>query len=97
MKSTAIVAMGAGQPEFPVAKGLRGACWKAALLLLGLLGAGALPAQAQSNAIEAVNVIEQGGNIIVRVRTKEPLKSVPANFSVANPARIAFDFPNTSN
>ncbi len=95
MKSTSIVATGAGQPGCMAARGVRSVLCKAALLLLGLTGAA--PAFAQSNAIEAVNVTEQGGSIIVRVRTKEPLKSVPANFSVANPARIAFDFPNTSN
>jgi type IV pilus assembly protein PilQ len=54
-------------------------------------------ALAQSNAIESFEVGEQGGKVVVRITTKEPLKSVPANFAVANPARIAFDFPNTGN
>jgi type II secretory pathway component HofQ len=64
---------------------------------LWLAGIGAALAQAQTNAIESFNVTEQSGKVIVRITTKEPLKSVPPNFAVANPARIAFDFANTAN
>ena len=49
------------------------------------------------NTIDNFEVSQQGGRTVVRVTTKEPLKSVPPNFSVASPARIAFDFPNTAN
>jgi type IV pilus assembly protein PilQ len=60
--------------------------------------AGAAPALAQAaNSIEAVDVSEQAGRIVVRVTTKEPLRSVPPNFAIATPARIAFDFANTVN
>src|SRR5688572_25242259 len=62
---------------------------------LGFLGIGA--AKAQTNAIETFNVTQQGDKLVVRITTKEPLRSVPPNFAVANPARIAFDFPNTAN
>jgi type IV pilus assembly protein PilQ len=54
-------------------------------------------AAAQTNAIEGFEVTQQGGKTIVRVTTKEPLRSVPPNFAVARPARIAFDFANTVN
>ena len=54
-------------------------------------------ALAQTNSIEQFNVTQQGGKIVVRITTKEPLKGVPPNFAVANPARIALDFPNTVN
>jgi type IV pilus assembly protein PilQ len=64
-------------------------------LVLWLAGAGV--AAAQSNAIESFEVTQQGGKTVVRVTTKEPLRSVPPNFAVASPARIAFDFANTSN
>ena len=66
----------------------------AVALVLWLLGPGL--AAAQSNAIEKVDVTQQGGKTVVRVTTREPLKSVPPNFAVANPARIAFDFANTA-
>jgi type IV pilus assembly protein PilQ len=54
-------------------------------------------ALAQANSIENFEVTQQGGKTVVRVTTKEPLRSVPPNFAVASPARIAFDFANTTN
>ncbi len=54
-------------------------------------------ALAQTNAIENFEVTEQGGKTVVRITTKEPLRSVPPNFTVASPARIAFDFADTVN
>src|SRR5689334_2582544 len=63
--------------------------------LLWFLGTGL--AAAQSNSIESFDVSQQGGKVIVRITTKEPLRNVPANFAVTNPARIAFDFPDTVN
>lgn len=53
--------------------------------------------QALSNQIESLEVAEQGGTLYVRLMLKEPLANPPASFSVANPARIAFDFPDTAN
>jgi type IV pilus assembly protein PilQ len=64
---------------------------------IGVWLAGLGCAFAQANAIQSVDVTEQAGKVVVRVTTKDPLKSVPPNFAVANPARIAFDFANTSN
>jgi len=72
--------------------GLRKLC---VMLAAGLVWTGV--AFAQANSIEAFDVAQQGGNIVVRVTTKEPLKSVPANFTVANPARIVFDFAGAVN
>lgn len=72
--------------------GLRKLCVVAAA---GLFWTGA--AFAQANSIEAFDVAQQGGNIVVRITTKEPLKSAPPSFTVANPARIVFDFPDTVN
>ena len=54
------------------------------------------PAWAQ-NAIEALGVSQQGSDILVKLTTSQPLASDPASFSVANPPRIAFDFPGTGN
>jgi len=65
------------------------------VLAAGLAWTGA--AFAQANSIEAFDVAQQGGNVVVRITTKEPLKSAPSSFTVANPARIVFDFPGTSN
>jgi type IV pilus assembly protein PilQ len=52
---------------------------------------------APQNAIEALNIASQGGRVIVRVTTKQPLIGAPASFTVNQPARIAFDFPGTAN
>lgn len=53
--------------------------------------------QSQPNQIESLEVAEQGGTLYVKLGLKQPLAAVPASFSVANPARIAFDFPATGN
>lgn len=50
-----------------------------------------------SNAIEAVNVAQQGNEIALRIDLKEALASPPPAFSVANPAKIALDFQSTAN
>jgi type IV pilus assembly protein PilQ len=64
---------------------------------LWLAAAGLALAQTESNSIEGFEVTQQAGKTVVRVTTKEPLRSVPPNFAVASPARIAFDFANTTN
>jgi type IV pilus assembly protein PilQ len=64
------------------------------ILALWLLGTGLASAQ---NSIESFDVAQQGGNVVVRITTREPVKSVPPSFTVANPARIVFDFANTTN
>jgi type IV pilus assembly protein PilQ len=68
-----------------------------ALLLLAAWVAGVGTAAAQTNSIEGFDVSQQAGSVVVRVTTREPLGAVPPNFTVANPARIAFDFPKTVN
>jgi type IV pilus assembly protein PilQ len=58
------------------------------------------PVRAESlptNAIEAVNVAQQGNEVALRIDLKEPLASPPPGFSVANPAKIALDFQSTAN
>lgn len=55
--------------------------------------AGAAP----SNAIESLNVAQQGGVLNIKLGFRKPLAAVPASFSVAQPPRIALDFPDTAN
>ncbi|MFA5913697.1 MAG: AMIN domain-containing protein, partial [Burkholderiales bacterium] len=54
-------------------------------------------AQPQQNSVEAFNVSQQSGKVIVRLTLKDALQSQPGSFTVANPARIAFDLPGTVN
>jgi type IV pilus assembly protein PilQ len=69
--------------------------------LTGLVALGAwllaTAALAQQNSIDAFNVASQGGRVIVRITTKQPLAAPPASFTVTQPARIALDFPNMGN
>ncbi|WP_313950319.1 type IV pilus secretin PilQ [Accumulibacter sp.] len=53
--------------------------------------------EAKPNIIESINVVQQGSVLNVKLTFKEALKALPQAFSVAKPARIAFDFPNTTN
>lgn len=53
--------------------------------------------QGAANQIERLEAAEQGGVIYLRLTMKTPLASVPPSFSVADPARIAFDFADTGN
>ena len=55
--------------------------------------AGASP----KNSIDLLQVSQQGGTTVVKLTLKQPLATQPASFSIANPARIAFDFPSTGN
>ena len=52
---------------------------------------------AQPNSIESIAVVQQGGALNVRMTFKDALSEVPPSFSVAKPARIAFDLVNTTN
>ncbi|TSA11089.1 MAG: type IV pilus secretin PilQ [Betaproteobacteria bacterium] len=54
-------------------------------------------AQTSPNSVEAFNVSQQSGKVIIKLTLKEALKAPPGSFTVANPARIAFDLPNTVN
>jgi type IV pilus assembly protein PilQ len=52
----------------------------------------------QANGIEAIAVAgQQGGNIVVKITLRQPLANPPAGFTINNPPRIAFDFPDTDN
>ena len=63
-----------------------------------LASAGASAQDADKNLLESINTsTQQGGKVIVRANFKVPLSSVPPGFTVANPARIALDLPNTAN
>jgi len=65
------------------------------LTALGLATA-ALVAHAQ-NAIESLNVSQQAASVILKINLKEAPSNPPAGFLVANPPRVALDFPNTVN
>ncbi len=49
------------------------------------------------NVIESLAATQQGTKVVLRVTMKQALEAIPPNFSVSQPARIAFDFPETMN
>ena len=66
--------------------------------LLASFAAWGQGATAQSNGIEAISIAgQQGGNIVVKITLRQPLANPPAGFTINNPPRIAFDFPDTEN
>ncbi len=72
--------------------------------ILGVLGfltaffwTAVAPAQTPPNSVEAFAVSQQSGKVIIKLTLKDALKSQPGSFTIANPARIAFDLPNTVN
>jgi type IV pilus assembly protein PilQ len=57
-------------------------------------------AQAQSaptNAIQSVTSVQQGNRTVVRIELKTPPTALPGSFSIANPPRLALDFPGAVN
>lgn len=75
----------------------------AALMLCGGAFAqqAAAPASATetvaANSIESLVVAQQAGSTIVKLDLKQALDKAPSSFSVANPARVVFDFAGTAN
>ncbi len=72
---------------------------RAARMMLALVVAAASSVTwAQANTIEAIDVSPQAGDkIIIKVTLREAPANPPAGFTVTNPPRIAFDFPDTGN
>ncbi|QDX79919.1 hypothetical protein B9N43_00820 [Denitratisoma sp. DHT3] len=69
--------------------------WTAALLLLA--GSAIAAESGAGNAIERVEYSQLAGQSLVKVTLRNPLPNVPSSFTVSNPSRIAFDFPDTVN
>jgi len=66
-----------------------------ALLACTLMMSGWVQAQL---AIQSLTAAAQGGGgELVRIQTNEPLRQLPAGFSMQAPARIALDIPGASN
>ncbi len=49
------------------------------------------------NAIERIDATQTTTGVVVTIELRNPAQGVPASFSVANPARVALDLPQTVN
>ncbi|MEY2631662.1 MAG: hypothetical protein RIR00_316, partial [Pseudomonadota bacterium] len=76
--------------------------WRLVALCL-LLAAVPLRAQdkpaerSEGNMLEAMQVMQQGTDLLVKLEFRKELAAPPAGFSIATPARIALDFAGTGN
>lgn len=68
-----------------------------ATLCLALAGPAGAQDAAPANSINALSVVRQGDDLLVRIDLKKALTASPAGFSVTNPPRVALDFSNTLN
>ncbi len=68
--------------------------WFAAL---ALLPSGASAQAAAGNSIERIDATQTGTSVVLTIQLKDAAPGVPPSFSVANPARIAIDLPQTVN
>jgi len=84
---------------------IKTAMFRQLCLFAGVLFAGVVGAQSEEkqdlanaqNSIVALDVSQQAGSVVVKLTTTQPLTAPPASFTVAKPARVAFDFPATDN
>lgn len=52
---------------------------------------------AAENSIKQIQVRHDGDQVLLKVQMSAPLKSLPGNWSVVEPPRVVFDFPETDN
>ena len=77
--------------------------WASALLaatavatMIPIAAIGQTPTGA-TNSIERIDATQTGTGVILTIQLKSPTSGLPPSFSIANPARIAIDLPQTSN
>lgn len=90
-----------------MSKKVHKAWWVSLFATANLFFLAATPAAAQEaaapaatvsgNSIERVDATQTGNSVVLTIQLKSPITSVPPSFSVANPARIAIDLPQTAN
>ena len=54
-------------------------------------------AWAEANAIKQIQVRRDGNQTLIKIQLKEGMKAAPGNWSIVEPPRIVFDFPETEN
>jgi type IV pilus assembly protein PilQ len=52
---------------------------------------------AAANAIQKIQVRRDGENVLVKLEMQDPLKVAPGTWSIVEPPRVVFDFPDTDN
>ncbi|MDP1527612.1 MAG: type IV pilus secretin PilQ [Rhodocyclaceae bacterium] len=68
-----------------------------ALAMVSLFAQAADASNAPQNSIETLLISKAGGNTILKIGMRNSLPAQPSSFSITNPARLVFDFPDTAN
>lgn len=76
-------------------RGQRWTRWTVSALALGCLLVS--PWSMAANAIKSVQVRPDGAQLLLKIEMTEPLKAAPSNWSIVEPPRVVFDFPDTEN
>ncbi|MCX7897288.1 MAG: type IV pilus secretin PilQ [Rhodocyclaceae bacterium] len=53
--------------------------------------------RAEANRLETLEIGKSQGGVVLKMGFSQPLKQAPRHFSIAQPARIVFDFAETTN
>lgn len=67
------------------------------LSLLTLGWALAIPSAQAANAIKNLQVRHEGSQLLLKLEMRDPIKVAPGNWSIVEPPRVVFDFPDTEN
>lgn len=68
-----------------------------AVAAVGALAVPVAPVFAADNSIKQIQVRRDGDQVLLKVQLTAPLKTLPSNWSVVDPARVVIDFPETDN
>jgi type IV pilus assembly protein PilQ len=70
---------------------------KVTTVVLAFLAFFAGSAFSAENSIKQIQVRRDGDQVLLKIQMAAPLKSLPGNWSVVEPPRVVFDFPETDN
>lgn len=57
----------------------------------------AIPSAQAANAIKNLQVRHEGNRLLLKLEMRDPLKVAPGNWSIVEPPRVVFDFPDMEN
>ncbi|MBH1961195.1 MAG: type IV pilus secretin PilQ [Rhodocyclales bacterium] len=71
--------------------------YRLVLPLVGLWFGASTTGAAFENAIKQIQTRQEGDQVLLKVQMASPLKALPGSWSVVEPARLVFDFPDVEN
>lgn len=57
----------------------------------------AIPSAQAANAIKNLQVRHEGNRLLLKLEMRDPIKVAPGNWSIVEPPRVVFDFPDMEN